>query len=129
MDCGGNPISEETNNLITNTRLYEVKCIYGTIETLAVNVIAKNILLQVNKERHIQLLMDKIINHRKNKDAIEEYDTFYTTSNGDRGHRQNTKVWELYVQWKYVSSNWIYLKNLKNSYSLEVADYAVTNTI
>ena len=59
MDCGGNPIVEETNNHITDTRLYEVEYIDGTIETLVANVIAKNIFLQVDEEGHRQLLMEK----------------------------------------------------------------------
>ena len=118
MDCGGNPIFEETNNHITDTRLYEVKYINGTIETLAANVIAENILLHVDEEGHRQLLMDEIIDHQKNKDAIKEDDTFYTTRNGTRLLQQSTKVWELCVKWKDGSSNWIALKDLKNVYHL-----------
>ena len=60
----GKPIGVETSNPITNTRLYEVEYFDGTVDTLATNVIAENILLQVDKEGQRQLLMDKIIYHQ-----------------------------------------------------------------
>ena len=71
MDCDRNPIGGETNNPITDTRLYEVEYIDVTIETLTVNFIAENILLQVDEEGHRQLLMDDIINHQTNTGAIK----------------------------------------------------------
>ena len=48
MDRDRNPIIKETNEPITDTRLYEEIYIYGTIETIAVNVIDENIFLQVD---------------------------------------------------------------------------------
>ena len=86
MDHDGDPIREETNNPITNTSLYKVEYIDGTIETLSAKIITENILSQIEKEGHRQLLMDRIIDNQTDKDAIKEDDNFYTTGNGNRRH-------------------------------------------
>ena len=38
--------------------------------------------------------------------------------------KKTTKGWELFVQWKDGSGNWVSLKDLKDSYPLELAKYA-----
>ena len=43
--------------------------------------------------------------------------------------RETTKWWELYVRYKDGSSYYVTLKDLKNSYPVETADYAVANRI
>ena len=52
MDRARNPIGEETNNPIIDTRLYEVEYIDETIDTAAENAIAINILSEVHEEGH-----------------------------------------------------------------------------
>ena len=71
MDCNGKPVGVETPNPVTDTWLYEVEYLDRTVETLAANVIAENILSQVDEEGHRQLLMEEIIDHLSNKDAIK----------------------------------------------------------
>ena len=36
-----------------------------------------------------------------------------------------TRGWELCVQWKDGSTNWVSLKDVKNSFPIELADYAI----
>ena len=40
-----------------------------------------------------------------------------------------TKGWQLLCQWKDSSTNWVALKDMKNSYPVQIADYAVANCI
>ena len=40
-----------------------------------------------------------------------------------------TKAWNLCVKWKYGSSNWISLKNIKDYYPVKLADYSINNNI
>jgi hypothetical protein len=40
-----------------------------------------------------------------------------------------TQGWQLLCQWKHGSTNWVALKDMKNSYSVQVAGYAVANCI
>ena len=79
----------------------------------------------MDEEGHRQLLMNEIIDHRKNDDAIEREDAFYTTRQGTKRRKMTTKGWELCVQWKDGSSNWIALKDLKHSYPVELAEYSI----
>ena len=60
-----------TSNPITDTRLYEVEYLDGTVKNLYFNVIADNLLSQVDQEVHCQLLIDEIIDHRKTPESVE----------------------------------------------------------
>ena len=43
--------------------------------------------------------------------------------------KRTTQGWEICVQWKDGSTNWIALKDLKDSYPVDLAEYAVINKI
>ena len=52
LDSEGDPIGKESLNPITDTRLYEVEFVDGTTETVPANLIAENLLLEVDQEGH-----------------------------------------------------------------------------
>ena len=56
-------------------------------------------------------------------------DTWYMTKTGTKRRKPTTKRWELLVSWKDGTSNWTCLANLKESFPLEVVDYAKNNCI
>ena len=66
FDRYGITFGVETSNPITDKRLYDVEYLDGTIETLAANVIAENLLFQVDEEGHQQFIIGEIIYHRSN---------------------------------------------------------------
>ena len=125
----GEAVGVGSNNPLTDTRMYDVEFLDGSRETLAANIIAENLLAQVDEEGHRQLLMEEIIDHRKNEHAIDKKNALYTTKQGTKKRRITTIGWEVCVQWKDGSSNWIALKDMKNSYPVELAEYAVMNKI
>ena len=49
IDDDGKPLGVGTSNPITDTSLYEVEYLDGTVETLASNVISENLLSQVDQ--------------------------------------------------------------------------------
>jgi hypothetical protein len=49
--------------------------------------------------------------------------------NGRKSRKKTTKGWHLLVEWKEGGSDWIPLKDLKESYPVEVAEYAKANKI
>jgi hypothetical protein len=50
-------------------------------------------------------------------------------SDGTQMPRMTTKGWKLLVRWKDGTSNWIPLKDLKESNPVKAAEYAVANKV
>ena len=115
LDKDGVPIGTENKNPILDTRLYEVEFVDGTTEAITANVIAENLLAQVDAEGHRQLLLDEIIDHRTTSSAISKSNGFTTSTNGQRRRKLTTRGWELCVIWKDGSTDWVALKDLKES--------------
>ena len=105
--------------------MYEVEYLDSSTEVLAANSIAENIMAQVDDEGHRQLLLDEIIDHRHDETAISPSEAIITSPNGVPRRKQTTKGWQLYVSWKDGSGNWIALKDLKESYPVELAEYSI----
>ena len=80
VDVDGRPIGRPSNNPITDSRLYDVEFLDGTMETISANIIAENLLSQVDSEGHRQLMLDEIIDHRKCDNAISKADAFVGVS-------------------------------------------------
>jgi hypothetical protein len=49
--------------------------------------------------------------------------------NGNRHMKKTTVGWELCIEWKDGSTSWETLANLKSSYPIQTADYAIANNI
>ena len=77
LDDDGKKNGTEHSNPFIDTRAYEVEFIDGTTETITANIIVKNLLAQVDKEGHRQLLLDNIIYYWKNIDAVHKDDAFF----------------------------------------------------
>jgi hypothetical protein len=129
VDVNGDPVGVSNNNPLLDSRVYEVEYFDGETEHLSANVIAENMLAQVGEDGHRQLMLDEIIEHRCNDDAIPRSRGLIKTPNGTLRKVRTTKGWELCVQWKDGSTNWATLKDLKDSYPVQLAEYAVNNKI
>ena len=128
-DEHGQPIGTANDNPILNTQLYEVEYLDGHKAAMSANIIADNMFAQVDEEGNWLVLMDEITDHRRGVDAVSQQDAFITTSSGTRRRVETTKGWELLVTWKDGSTNWVSLKDIKNSYPVQAAEYAVANRI
>jgi len=70
------------------------------------------------------LLISPLVDHKKDGHAVEIADGF--VQRGSNCHRRiTTKGWQLCVEWKDGSTTWERLADLKGSYPIEVAEYAV----
>jgi hypothetical protein len=56
-------------------------------------------------------------------------DAEYVTPSGTRRKRMTTAGWDLLVEWKGGGTDWIPLKDMKEAYPVETAEYAVANKI
>ena len=50
--------------------------------------------------------------------------TFIISHNGRRRRKETTQGWEILIQWKDGYTTWKSLKDLKDSYLVQVAEYA-----
>ena len=124
VDRGGIPIGVANSNPMLDSRIYEVEYSDGSLEAFTANIIAENILSQVDEQGHRQLMMDEIMDHRKTSDAIKKDDSLYIP------HKtKTTKGWEICVFWKDTSFTWVAMKDIKHAYPTELALYAKANGI
>ena len=91
-------------------------------------MIAQNIYAQCDSEGNQFLLMESIVDHKSDGHAVEISDMF-TITKGRKHMRKTTKGWQLCTQWKDESTSWERLSNMKESYPIEVAEYAVAKCI
>jgi hypothetical protein len=68
------------------------------------------------------IVLSEIIGHHKDGNAIWGDDAKIP---GTDHPQRTTKGWQLLVEWKDRSSDWIPLADLKNSYPVQVAEYTV----
>ena len=124
-DANSLPIGLANENPILDTRMYEAQYLDGEKELLAANSIAENLFAQIDDDGNRQVLMDDIIGHRSNEHAVKQQDAFIVTNTGTKRRKETTKGWELLIRWKDGMTDWITLKDAKESYPVQVAEYTV----
>jgi Reverse transcriptase (RNA-dependent DNA polymerase) len=125
----GQPIGRSHANPLFDTREYVVEFTDGSTENYFANVIAENMYAQVDDEGRQYQLLDDIADHRSDGTALRIENGFTVSKNGNRVPKQTTRGWSLLVNWKDGSSDWVKLKDLKDSYPVQIAEYAVANRI
>jgi hypothetical protein len=73
--------------------------------------------------------LSKITDHRSDHSAFQIADGFTTSCSGIRVPKSTTRGWSLLVSWKDGSSDWVPLKDLNDSYPIQIAEYAMANKI
>jgi hypothetical protein len=101
----------------------------GNTDTYTANVIAENLYSQVDADGFESMILHEIVDHRKHADAVSKDDEFVRSYNGNLHRRITTRGWELKVLWKDGTTNWVPLRNLKESNPVQVAEYAVANKL
>jgi hypothetical protein len=107
-----------------------VQYVDGHVEELTANLIAENLIAQVDEEGRRQMILLAIIDHRTSHDAVPQSKGIYVNSYGVTRRKITTRGWELLVEWHDGSNDWIALKDLKESYPVEeLAIYAADRNI
>ena len=78
-----------------DSREYEVEYLDGYTETISANIIAENLLSQVDEEGNRQMMIDKIIDHKSDETAVKIDDGYITTNSGRQKRKWTTKGWQL----------------------------------
>jgi len=87
------------------------------------NLIAENMITQCDANGNQCLLFKAVIDHKY------EIETQVTERRGEDHQQDKTRGWTLAVEWKDGSTSWERLRDLKESFPIEVADYAIANNI
>ena len=101
--------------------MYEVEYQDGHKASLSANAIAQNMFTQVDEEGNRHIMFQEIVDHRVDGKEIKQQDAFINTKTGTRRQRETKQGWEILVQWKYGSSTWIAMKDMKDSYPVQLA--------
>ena len=121
LDADGKVIGELDGSL--NSLIYDVEFPDGAIKRYAANLIAENVLSQVDTNRYHSQSLLCISQHEVENSAVKMKDGYFTTNRGVRARRQTTAGWRFLVEWKDRTSSWCTLKVLKESNPIEVAEY------
>ena len=91
----------------------------------AANVIAENMLSQIDSEGHSATLMEGIVDFEKDDTtSVSKNDMRVVTNQGQRRLRKSAVGWKLLVGWRDGSETWMPLKDLKELHPIEVAKFA-----
>ena len=108
-----------------NTLIYEVEFPDGQVKEYSANVIAENMLRQVDTEGYTTHLLEGIVDYRVDwSKAHTKEEGYVWLKNGRKKQRKTTVGWELLVRWRDNSECWIPLKEMKESHPVEVAEFA-----
>ena len=84
---------------------------------------------QIDEEGNRHVMMDKINNHRFDEATVKIQDDFVTTSSGTKFRRQTTQGVSLCIKWRNGNTTWLALKDIKEAYSVQLADYTIAAKI
>ena len=124
-DRDGRPVGKYDKDPLLDTRIYDVEFADGNIQQYSANVLAEAIHMECDDEgRRSQTLQD-IIECRKEPDALAIDESIITLNDGRQQRVKTTRGWKFLVRWKDGQASWIPLKDLKESYPIEVAEFAI----
>ena len=127
-DSSGDPIGRAHENPILDSRRYDVEWNDGHVTELTANVIAQSMYAQCDPDGNQYVLLDGIVDFRKNNTALSIADQKIVVR-GRSSMRRSTVGWQLCCQWKDKSTSWEKLSDLKESHPLETAEYATAMNI
>ena len=125
LDADGRTTGTYHDNPFLNTITYNVEFPNGQVKEYGANIIAENMLTQVDSDGYSLSLMDSIIDHQRDpSQAILMEDKHLMTKSGQKRLRKTTKGWKLLIKWKDKSKAWINLADMKEVHPVETAEYA-----
>ena len=125
----GRTIGTYDENPLRSTMVYDVEFPDGEVKEYAANVIAENLLSQVDSEGFTLSVFDSIVAYSKDSEAVEKENMYAVTEDGRRRMRKTTSGWKLLVRWKDATQSWVPLRDMKESHPVEVAEFAKARKI
>ena len=129
IDDDGKPKGIWTNNYMTDTAEYVVADLDGNEQVITANVIAENLLAQMDDEGYRHLRHDEILDVKTYKDAVPKERGLRVNHHGTITSVRTLKGWHVLARWKGGMMEWVELKDMKDSYPVEMAEFAVAYQI
>ena len=101
----------------------------GSVCQYAANIIVENMYSQVDSNGHHIILLKEITDHRKSAMDVPIDAKFVVYKTGRKSLKKTTKGWDFLCLWKYGSTMWAPLKDLKESNPADIAEYVVRDRI
>ena len=118
QDVDGKVMWTAHHNPALDSRVYEVRFPNGRTEELAANVIAEAVYAQCDADGNQYVLLDAIVDYRKDSSVAVARDNQVTIVDGKKIVKRSTCGWELCCEWKDGSTSWQKLSDLKESHPL-----------
>ena len=126
----GNPIGLPNDNPILDTRIYQLEFPDGRVEEYGMNIIAENLISHTDENGWDTGIFEEIISARTDPNvAIPQGEHATTNINGRDKPIITTKGWEILIRWKDQSTSWLPLSVVKESYPVQLSEYAIANQI
>jgi hypothetical protein len=123
----GSTMGSYDDNPLLNSMIYDVEFPDGNINEFASNMLAENMFSQVNPYGYNTIVLKEIIDCRKD-DSVPLEDKYLTTRSGQGRFRKTAQGWELLVAWKDDNESWVRFATLKDSFPVELAEFAKART-
>ena len=124
----GIPLGKYHANPLLDTREYEVELEDGTYDSYFANTIAENLWSQCDAEGRQFSIIREIIGHRTDGHAIPLSEGTYMV-NGQQRLKKTTAGWKINVEFSDGTSDWLHLRDVKDSNPIELAEYAIASQI
>ena len=116
-------------NPLRDRSRYEVQFPDGTTDEVEANVIAESMVAECDPEGRQYQIFSEISDHRKDDTALNVAEGSYITRAGNPIPKKTTKGWHILVEWRDGSMSWHKLVEIKESYPVQLAEYAIANGI
>ena len=123
---GGELFGKADANPAKDTREYDVEFEDGDVTPYTANIIAANMISEVDASGSTTILFDEIMDHKYDGNAVKKASTNPKKRNKQQ---RTTKGWKLLVKWKDGSTSWERLADIKESYPVKAAEYAIVKGI
>ena len=105
------------DNPFLNSITYEVEFSDGQVKEYLANLVAKNMLTQVDVNGYSLTLMEGIVHYLKGKStAMSKEDKHITIKSGQQQLQHTTAGWKFLVCWKDGTESWVMLAYMKQSH-------------
>ena len=128
-DSAGELVGKSNANPLLDTAEYLVEFEDGTIDRYHANIIAENIHSRIDSDGNTHYVLEDIIDHMRDGTALRQGEGFTYGAMGKQVPKQTTRGWKLCIRLKDQSTQWVKLKDLKESNPVELAEYAVANQL